>query len=163
MRQFWDRSTVDMNDLATELAVSRATLYRVAGSREAVLGEVLWGLTSRLLDESRAGRTLTGPDGVLEVTRHFAGRMLGSAPLRKFLEREPEAASRVLFTPSAIVYRNVVVTQADIFAECGLAADPYRAFLYVHTVGAALFYDLFTGQRSDLWVVERALRAVLAT
>jgi AcrR family transcriptional regulator len=162
MRQFGDRSTLDMNDLAAELAVSRATLYRVAGSREALLGEVLWALTSRLFDQARAARTGTGVDGVLEVSQHFAGRMLASAPLREFLRREPEAASRVLFTPSAPVYRNVVAVQAAIFAECGLADDPYLAFLYVHTVGAALYYDLFTGRRPDLGVVERALRALLA-
>ena len=168
VRQFASRSTVDMDDLAADLAVSRATLYRVAGSREALLGEVLWARTSHLLGEARAERAGSGVDGVLEVSRHFARRMLASAPLRRFLGREPEVASRVLFTPNAVVYQGVVGAQAEIFAESGVTAQlppgtdvPYLAFLYVHTVGATLYFDLFTGRRPDLAVVERALRALL--
>jgi hypothetical protein len=57
--------------LAPALAVSRATLYRVAGSRELLLGHVLWTLCEIRLGAARRARTLAGVDGVLEVTRHF--------------------------------------------------------------------------------------------
>ena len=41
---FLNHATIDMDELALTLAVSRATLYRVVNSRDRLLGEVLWCL-----------------------------------------------------------------------------------------------------------------------
>jgi tetracycline repressor-like protein len=64
MRQFAADGSVDMQSLAGDLAISRATLYRVAGSRDALLGEALWRLGRRLLDRARTERVRRGIDGV---------------------------------------------------------------------------------------------------
>ena len=48
VRHFLEHGTLDMEALASELAVSRATLYRVAGSRDALLAGVLDHLASLL-------------------------------------------------------------------------------------------------------------------
>ena len=79
-----------MQSLAGDLAVSRATLYRVAGSRDALLGEALWLLGRRLLDTARAERVHPGPDGVIEVSRIFAERLSAAPPMRTFIAAEPD-------------------------------------------------------------------------
>lgn len=169
MAHFRQRSTIDMDALAAELAISRATLYRVAGSRDALLGDVLTALTRRLLDACRAGRRRSGVAGMIEMSRTFGHAMLASEALRGFLAAEPETAARVLFNPLGEVHRTVVAAHVAMLAETGVAAelppgaDPGRlALLYVQLVGAALYADLFAGRPADLDIVEPAVRALLS-
>lgn len=164
MRQFAAAGSIDMQSLAGELAISRATLYRVAGSRDALLGEALWLLGRRLLDKARAQRVRPGADGVIEVSRVFADRLSAASPMRVFLSREPDTAARVLFTPSGAVHRRIVLAQRDVFVEAGLTAQDLsaRAFLYVRIMESVLYSDLINGRRVDFTTAEGALRALLA-
>jgi hypothetical protein len=166
VRQFQAAGSLDMELLATELAISRATLYRVAGSRDALLGDALWLLGDRLLDGARATRRQPGVDGVIEVSRRFADRLWTARPMRRFVAGEPQTAARVLFTPSGEVHRRAVLAQSAIIREAG-AAPPVGdlfplAFLYVRIMESVLYSELFSGCRVDFAVAERALRAVLA-
>jgi AcrR family transcriptional regulator len=169
IHHFLRRSTLDMDALAAELAISRATLYRVAQSRDALLAEIFWALSRLMLDAARKARTRTGVDGVIEISRHFGEQLLGAGSMRQFLAEDREAAARVLFTPAGPVHEGVVAAQLEIFAEAGLTeqlgpdADlEYLAFLYVRIVGSALYAGFFTGRPADFAVAERALRALLS-
>ncbi|MCO8270566.1 QsdR family transcriptional regulator [Actinoplanes sp. TRM 88003] len=165
--QFLGRSTIDMEALAAGMAISRATLYRVAGSRDALLDDVLRALTEVMFAESRAARRAAGFDGVVEISRHF-GEQLRSPVLETFLWQEPEAASRVLFTPAGGVHESAVANQIQIFRETGLADDlppgtdlPHLAFLYVRMVGAFFYAEFFTGRPSDFDELVPALRSLM--
>ncbi|MCY1139876.1 QsdR family transcriptional regulator [Actinoplanes sp. Pm04-4] len=167
VEQFLRRSTIDMEDLAAGMAISRATLYRVAGSRDALLDDVLRALTEVMFAESRAARTAAGFDGVVEVSRHF-GEQLRSPVLETFLRQEPEAASRVLFTPAGGVNESAVANQLAVFRETGLVDElppgadvPHLAFLYVRMVGAFLYAEFFTGKKADFDELVPALRSLL--
>jgi AcrR family transcriptional regulator len=156
-----------MEVLAHEMAISRATLYRVAGSRDALLEDVLGVLTRRMFGEARAARTRGGFDGVVEVSRHF-GDQLRSPILGRFLRQEPEAAARILFTPAGAVHESAVAAQADVFRETGVAArlpagtDLDRlAYLYVRTVGTFLYSEFFTGRRARFEELVPSLRVLL--
>ncbi len=168
IHHFLRRATLDMDALAGELAISRATLYRVAHSRDALLAEVFWALSKLMLDTARSARTRTGVDGVIEVSRHFGAQLRASGTMRQFLADDREAAARVLFTPAGPVHEGIVATQLEIFAESGLTEElgpnadvEYLAFLYVRIVGSALYASYFTGRPADFAVAERALRALL--
>ncbi|MEU4237464.1 QsdR family transcriptional regulator [Actinoplanes sp. NPDC026619] len=154
-----------MDLLAAQLAVSRATLYRVAGSRDALLGNALWALGDRLLGQARATRRERGTDGVIEVSRRFYDRMRASRPMRCFVDSEPQTAARVLFTPSGEVHRRAILVQRDIFVETGAgAASPDLfglAFLYVRIMESVLYSELFSGSDVEFRIAERALRALL--
>jgi hypothetical protein len=133
-RQFQSSGSLDMDLLATQLAISRATLYRIAGSRDALLGDALWALGGRALDRARAARRRPGVDGVIEVSRRFADRVWSAGAMRRFVAAEPSTAARVLFTPSGEVQRRAVLAQRDIFAEAWVKppGDPLQlALLYV--------------------------------
>jgi hypothetical protein len=161
-RHFRAHGTLDMDLLATELAVSRATLYRVVGNRDALLGDALWLLARRLLDAARRGRRRSGADGVIEVSRRFAAGVRSAAPLRRFITAEPQTAARLLFTAAGEVHCRAVRAQHQLFVEAGLAqAGLDVACLYVRIVESVLFGDLFRGPRVDFAVAERALRALL--
>jgi AcrR family transcriptional regulator len=164
MRQFATAGSLDMQLLAADLAISRATLYRVAGSRDALLGEAIFRLGRRLLDRARAERVRPGPDGVIEVSRIFAARLSDASPMRVFIGTEPETAARVLFTPSGAVHRRIVLAQRDVFVEAGLTAADLsaRAFLYVRIMESVLYSDLINGRPVDFRTAEGALRALLA-
>ena len=169
IQHFLRRSTLDMDALAVELAISRATLYRVAQSRDALLSEVFWVLSKLMLDNARAARTRTGVDGVIEISRHFGAQLRSAGTMRQFLADDREAAARVLFTPAGPVHDGIVATQLEIFAEAGLTAElgpdadlEFLAFLYVRIVGTALYAEFFTGRPADFAVAERALRALLS-
>ena len=168
VHHFLRRPTLDMDALAAELAISRATLYRVAHSRDALLAAVFRALSKLMLDTARRSRTRTGVDGVIEVSRHFGEQFRGSDAMRRFLADDREAAARVLFTPAGAVHDEIVATQLEIFAEAGLTAElgpdadlEYLAFLYVRIAGSALYATFFTGRPVDFAVAERALRALL--
>jgi AcrR family transcriptional regulator len=161
VRHFLEHGTLDMEALAGELAVSRATLYRVAGSRDALLAGVLRSLTVIMLAKARAARTRDGVDGVLEVSRHFGEQLQTSTVVRRFLERDPEAAARVLINPSGPVHEAAVAIQRQIFADAGIEADMHLAYLYVRMVGTFFYAEYFTGRRADFDDLVPALRSLL--
>ncbi|WP_250007392.1 QsdR family transcriptional regulator [Actinoplanes sp. M2I2] len=167
VEHFLFRSTLDMEALAGEMAISRATLYRVAGSRDALLEDILRALTEAMFADARAARTAGGFDGVIEVSRHF-GELLRSPVLDAFLKREAEAASRILFTPAGGVHETAVSNQIEVFRETGLTGElppgadvSHLAFLYVRMVGTFLYAEFFTGRKADFDELVPALRSLL--
>lgn len=52
-RQFQAGDRIDMQSLAAQLGVDRATLYRWVGSREHLLAEVLWSLMAETVHRLR--------------------------------------------------------------------------------------------------------------
>lgn len=169
-RYFRRHSTLDMEAVALELAVSRATLYRVVGSHDRLLSEVLWLLASQALDQARERRTNDGIEGVLEVVRHFARQTLAARAMRTFVAREPEAATRVLVT----VHRRGIAAVTALFDEVGLSKrspydlstpglveDPQRvAYLLVRIVESLCFAEQ-AGTRPDLDLTEQTVRGLL--
>ena len=121
---FLRHGTIDMDALAIKMAVSRATLYRVVGSRDRLLGEVLCQLVSRSIAKARARRTQDGVDGVLEVVQDVSASILASRTLRQFVAAEPEAASRLLGGASVGgVHTRAVLAAERLLTEVGLRVE----------------------------------------
>lgn len=165
-RFFLRHGTVDMDALAQDLSVSRATLYRVVGSRDGLLADVLWELAEHLLDRARRRRTRAGVDGVLEITRYFVTALRGSAPFGDFLRTEPETARRLL--TGGCVHRRAVLAQRNILLEAGEGGLLWPrsgiddlAYLYVRVVESALYAELLSSRKPDFALAERTARAVL--
>ncbi|MBG0564276.1 QsdR family transcriptional regulator [Actinoplanes aureus] len=158
-------SGLDMEALAGELSISRATLYRAVGSRDALLGEVFWALARLLLDEARGEATTTGPDRVIEVSRVFVELMFSAQQLRQFVAAEPQAAARLLVTPATDLQHRGVEAQLEIFRESGLTGDEddlrRRAYLYVRLLGSVMYSELLGVADVEFDLAEPALRALL--
>jgi hypothetical protein len=169
-RIFITQGTVDMDQLAISLAISRATLYRVVHSRDELLGEVLWRLADQQLAQARLARRRTGVDGVLDVTRGFSRRLLASRAFRRFLANEPDTATRILFSARGVHGRAVEATKR-LFLEAAppdpdgrpwLRGDLDKlAYLYVRLFESMYYSELLHGSRPDLDLVEHTARALL--
>ncbi|MFF4648418.1 QsdR family transcriptional regulator [Streptomyces sp. NPDC001380] len=104
----------EMRELADALGVSRATVYRWAGNRELLLGEVLWDLTGRTLAWAREQARGDGAPYLVEVFERFVVAVDESAPLCRFLLRDPELALRVLTSRHGVVQTRLVAAVRDM-------------------------------------------------
>lgn len=162
---FLHHSTLDMDLLARELSVSRATLYRAAGSRDKLLGEVFGAVSRRLFEMARARvGTVSGPEDVIAVTRVFVGLLDAATPLRTFIAEDPQVASRVLFTTAGNVMGRSVQEQTEVFRLAGVGGENTEglAFLYVRLVESVIFARLLGAGPVSLADAEPALRALIS-
>ena len=70
---------IDVQAIAAELGLGRATIYRWFGSREKLIGEVIIRATEPVLAEARAGLKGKGGPGLLDTFDRF-NRALADAP-----------------------------------------------------------------------------------
>jgi AcrR family transcriptional regulator len=106
---YLDCRRLDMRALAGELSISRATLYRHAGGRDRLLGEVIWYRTRLALARAAEDtEQLTGEKRVVAIVERFMRIVHESAPLRRLLEAEPETALRILTSKHGPVQRRVI-------------------------------------------------------
>ncbi len=88
---------LDMQSLARQLGVGRATLYRRAGNREQILDAVIWWRARRLL-AWQLDRTwqLAGAARISAVVGGVLRSIERDRPLRAFLDGDPDTALRIL-------------------------------------------------------------------
>ena len=168
--QFLRDGTIDMEQLPHELAVSRATLYRAVDGRDRLLGDVLWSLAERTYQQARREVRSHGVDAILEISERFTETVTAAGPFRRFLEREPQTALRVLLTPAGGVHERAVAFHREIFAEAFRGREDEvggdldtLAYLYVRLRESILYADIMSGRRPDPEVAQRAVRALLAS
>jgi hypothetical protein len=166
-RVFLKDSRLDMRALAAKLAVGRATLYRVARSRDRLLGDVIWSFGERTLRMAMRETTSSGVDRIVETARRFNVYVVTFAPLRTFIRAEPMTAVRVLFTPAGGVHQRFVEAWKEIFLEAERTGEltlPFDAddlaYVFVRIGESILYSDLLAGREPDIELaafVERAL------
>jgi AcrR family transcriptional regulator len=167
-RMFHAHAQVDMHALAAELGASRATLYRVAGSRERLLGDVLWWQGSRLMERCAAEVTGSGAERMVQLAKTFNTQLVGYEPLRRFLREQVLLAHHVLFLPEARVHSRFVRLWRDLFsaaAERGELVLPFDvdelAYVWVRTGESMLYADLMSGLEPKVELAERVQRLLL--
>jgi AcrR family transcriptional regulator len=170
--RFVGSGALSMDRLTADLWVSRATLYRVVGSRDKLLGDVLWQLAGRTLEIARLdadAEGLRGVDKLLRVAQRFDDEVGSFEPLQAYLAAEPEDATRVLFGVTARVHRRTVAAWTDLLAEelrAG-AIEPLSsgtreaAFALVRIGESVLFGSMLAGVEPDLRLADRLRRSVL--
>src|SRR4051812_6154155 len=85
---------VDVQAIAAELGLARTTIYRWFGSREGLIGEVLFAAAEPLLIQARKEARGRGARLLLDTFDRF-NRSLADAPaLRRFVEAERDASAR---------------------------------------------------------------------
>jgi AcrR family transcriptional regulator len=160
---------IDVQAIAAELGLGRATLYRWFGSREDLIGEVLVQAAEPLLDAARAKARGRGGRALLDTFDRF-NRSLADAPaLRTFVEQERDAALRII-TAGGVVQPRIVARITGLIeeeAEAGRYEPPVEpstlGYAIVRLAEAFLFNDTAAGMRGDvdrLREVEAALLGV---
>jgi AcrR family transcriptional regulator len=161
---------IDVQAIAADLGLGRATIYRWFGSREDLIGEVLIEAADPLLDAARAGARGRGGPALLETFDRF-NRSLAAAPaLRQFVEQERDAALRIISSGAGKVQPHIVARIAGLIEEevrAGTYDPPVEpsilGYAIVRLAEAFLFNDAVAGMRGDvdrLREVEAALLGV---
>lgn len=167
-RQFLSGARISMGDLAAELGTSRVTLHRWVGSRDQLLGEILWSLADRTLADARRATKLTGGAGVARAFGRFMTSVNEAPFMQAFLGREPEIALRVLTTKNSPVQGRLVqrmtemleeeVRQGRLVAAMGLED---LAYIIVRLGEAFVYTDVITGGQPNPKKAEEAIAVLL--
>jgi AcrR family transcriptional regulator len=160
---------IGMQELARELGVSRATLFRWVGSRDDLLSQVIWSLTAAAL--AQAERDVSGSvDGkrVAEVMERFCEQAIDSEFFGTFVHREPERALRLLTTKAQPFQGSMVSAVEQMLLreiDSGALEPPMGshdlAYLIVRITESYIYSDLITGEAPDASKVGQALKALL--
>jgi AcrR family transcriptional regulator len=168
-REHWLRSgRLDMGVLARELGVSRATLYRWVGTKERLIGEVLWTFAETAMADARKKASGNGARYLADATERYMQAALGFAPLMRFIAQDPEYALKVLASKHSPMQRRSIAATRDLLLEQvdrgklrpALAPDEL-AFLIVRIVESYLYSDIITGREPDVDGAVRAIHALL--
>lgn len=167
----YDGRRLDMQTLADELGVSRATLFRHVGSREELLGKALWILTERMLEAASASWEAERPEGELHTPgtgRHINVLVSESPGLRRLLDDEPALTLRVLTNPAGQVQAGTVafveaLLRRDV-AEFGLVTiiEPDAlAYALVRLGESFLYADVLANRKPDVATADRLQQALI--
>lgn len=167
-RRFVKGERVDIQGLADELQVSRATAYRWAGNAELLVGEVIASIVedtfARLLRESR-GR---GAARVFDVTVRGMRYIAGFRQFREFLEDDPQRGLRIIASKEGPVQRITIALNQKLLDEevqrghLKLPVDTHTmAYAIVRIVESFLYADLIAGEEPDLKKAEEILKLLL--
>lgn len=159
---------IDIGDLAGELGVGRATLFRWVGSREQLYGEVLSSLFVATFERARRETGGRG-DRVGRLVHRLLHLLVESAPLRAFVRRDQEFALRVLMSrTSPVEHRCTAAVRGLLDAE--VAAGRLRpamavedlAYVVIRISESFLYRDVITGDEPNIDAAAKAIRLLLA-
>lgn len=168
-RRMWlAEQRIDMGGLAAELGISRATLYNWVGDRERLTAEVVWSIAERTIAEGRRNARGSGADLLSELIGSYLEGLAQFEPTRRFIERDPEFALRVLTSGHTPFQGRLVDAVRELIAE-QVASSGYEppldpetlAYVLVRIGEAFIFNDLITGTDPDLEKAVQASRVLL--
>jgi AcrR family transcriptional regulator len=167
-KRFLASERVDMSSLAQELGVSRVTLYRWVGSRDALLVEVIWSLARRTLDNIEAAVDETGAERIVRIVTRFLDDVITNPGMQRWLAEEGESAMRLLTRHETGFQPRLIDAMHDLLleeAEAGRLDLPVDlrevAYVIVRLIESYTYLDLITGERPDARRAEPILRLLL--
>jgi AcrR family transcriptional regulator len=162
---------LDMQALADDLGVSRATLFRHAGGREELLSKALWRLTERMLRYAAAEWEAQRPTGALYTpgTCRMVNQIVSRADgLHRLLDDEPALALRVLTDPRGRVQMGIVAfaermlrRDMDEFGFEPLIEPNALAYALVRIGESFLYADVLAARRPDVATADRLQQALI--
>jgi AcrR family transcriptional regulator len=155
-RRFLAGERIDVQAIARELGLARATMHRWFGTREQLIGEVVADLGVRRLRALRAGIPGQGAGALLAGFDAF-NREVATAPgLRSLIAHEQELALRILTAGNGLVQPRLIATVRELIEaelldpDFAPAADPdVLAYAIVRLAEAFLYNDAVIGLRGD--------------
>ncbi|MGA2455280.1 MAG: QsdR family transcriptional regulator [Solirubrobacteraceae bacterium] len=169
-KRFLACERIDVQAIARELGLARATMHRWFQTREMLVGEVLGTLAEARLLAIREQIGGNGARALLETLDRFNREVAATPGMRALLAQEQERALRILTSSAGLVQpRNVAsiarLIDAEIDSGHYVAPIPVDVLAYsLVRLGEAFIYnDALAGIRGDtdrLRQVEAALLGV---
>ncbi|WP_240044638.1 QsdR family transcriptional regulator [Nocardioides albidus] len=160
---------IEMQELAQDLGVSRATLFRWVGGRDQLLAEIIWSMTLPTFEAAvQTSRRKRGANRVASVLGDLAAFTVSSEPMMTFVQREPERALRLLTTQATDFQARLQALIEALLAEeiaAGRIDPPLPvhdlAYLTLRMSEAFVYSDVIAGETPDPGKVRQAVRALL--
>jgi AcrR family transcriptional regulator len=166
-----DGKRLDMQGLADELGISRATLFRRVGGREELLSKALWLLTERTLAAAKERWEAERPEGALHTPgtgRHLNAIVSRTTGLRRLLDDEPALALRVLTDPRGRVQTGIVAfveaslrRDMDEFGLVPLIEPDALAYALVRLGESFIYADVLAARQPDVATADRLQQALV--
>jgi AcrR family transcriptional regulator len=169
-RRWLASERLDMGTLAKELGISRATLYSWVGSRERLIGEVIWSFAEEGLRQATEAARGSGAEYVVDVVQRFGRLNASFEPLRRFIEQDPELALRILTSKKGPVQERMIAAARELLAEqvaAGKLSPPLDidtlAYLLIRVNESFIYSDVITGSEPDVDKAVEVVRLLLRT
>src|SRR3954469_18945570 len=137
MHRYLRGQRIDVQAIAAELGVGRATIYRWYGSREGLIAEVLNTASDPLLADSRAGARGRGGRALLDTFDRFNRGLVEARALLQFVEQERDAAIRIICSGAGKVQPHIVAKITELI-EAEVRAGTYEPPVDPSTLGYAI-------------------------
>jgi len=160
---------IELQKLAVELGISRATAYRWAGSAEQLIGKVLASLLDDTFQRLARQTTTTGSQRVLEVFQGVMRASVSFLPLRKFLEKDAHLGLKIAASRSSPVRERTIANLQQLIEEeaqrghLTIAEEKPEKLAHALTriMESFLYTDLIVGDRPDFEEASEMLELIL--
>lgn len=148
---------IDIGGLAERLKIGRATAFRWVGSRDLLVGEILWSMCETLMTEAAAKAPGHGAQRVAAICEHAVRAIVDFRPLRQFVRQDPEYALRLLTSKLGPVQgRSIDRVRQLLQAEEARGALPLPlkvdtlAYLIVRLCESFIYAKVISDQQIDV-------------
>ena len=159
---------IELQKLAVELGISRATAYRWAGSAEQLVGKVLASLVDDTFKQIVQRTNTTGSERVLEVLEQGMRYAQAFAPLQQFLAKDAQLGLKIVASKHSPVQERTVANLQQLLEEevnaghMSLPVAPaVMAYALTRMVESFLYADLITGTAPELDNASSILKLML--
>lgn len=164
--KFFSGERIDMGDLAAETGVSRATLNRWVGSREKLLGEVLYSIADAAFSSAERNAEDTGASRVVSVLNLFFTGVLSSGPYRRFVTENPELALNICASKAGPVQARLITRIEAVLQgediDPGAGMTLYELAYALLRIGESFVYnDVITGATPNVTAATAIWRRML--
>ena len=159
---------LEIQTLAEELGISRATAYRWAVNAEQLAGQVLVSLFRENFDHAVRRARGWGAARVVDAMAVGMRAITRSKAYRAFLERDPPRALRIVASKEGPVQRQTIALHQALLEEevaagrLELPVDAHTmAYALVRIAESFLYADLIAGEEPDLDKAAEILKLML--
>jgi len=170
IRRFLSCERVDVQAIAKELGLARATMHRWFQTRDLLLGEALATVAENRLQVNRARTKGSGARALLDCFDRYNHELVDSDALRFLLAQEQERALRILTSSVGVVQpRTVAVVEGLLSAEMARGkfqppTEPHALAYAIVRLGEAFLYnDAVVGVLRDADRLHEVIAALLGT
>lgn len=141
---------LDIGQLARELGIGRATVYRWCSGREMIVGEVVWRIFIEAIERVESRHSGVDAATFIDNYGRLAEMVRSYEPLERFVADDPEYALRVLTSRYSIVQRRLIdwtVERLGLIPEIRRYDDVSDLAYAIVRVGESFIWsDMITGQ-----------------
>ncbi|WP_297613741.1 QsdR family transcriptional regulator [Nocardia sp.] len=158
---------IDVNAIAAQLGVGRASIYRWFGSRDGLLGAAIAGQLERMVGAADRRSRSSGGQRLNEVLDHTIHWLVEDDSLRTYFDNESTAALRLITRSDGVVHQAAVAIVEQLIEraqEQGYLPPIERntlAYALVRLWEAFLYNDAVAGFRGDVERLQQVQAALL--